>query len=48
MGKTEEEEVGDDEEVEEECEHKWERGICVLCLEVWEPDDFSGATPGDR
>lgn len=56
MGDTEEEEIelkdSDDEEIEEEdepdCVHQWEEGMCVKCLDVWEPDDFSGATEGDR
>lgn len=34
--------------MEETCVHSWENGRCVLCNLNHEPDDFSGATPGDR
>ena len=37
-----------EEELEEECEHDWENCVCVKCGDVHEPDDFSGATEGDR
>ena len=30
------------------CEHEWENSRCELCGNTHEPDDFSGATPGDR
>lgn len=55
MGETEETkkdfEYSDCDKIEEEgsdCEHEWEEGACIKCFEVWEPDDFSGATEGDR
>lgn len=41
----------DEEELEEEpeCTHEeYEHGRCVACGQEYEPDDFSGATPGDR
>lgn len=30
------------------CNHEWENSRCELCGDVHEPDDFSGATEGDR
>lgn len=40
--------VGFEEPEEKEHEHDFnDRGLCE-CGEVWQPDDFSGATPGDR
>jgi hypothetical protein len=33
---------------ENECEHNYEDGFCTLCGDVYEPDDFTGATEGDR
>lgn len=38
------EEVGE----EEDCAHEYEMGRCVACGDVYEENDFSGATPGDR
>ena len=35
-------------DMDEECEHEWVHGRCTECGEVYEPADFSGATPGDR
>lgn len=32
----------------EECDHEWSQGRCINCGEKWQPEDFSGATPGDR
>jgi len=38
-----------DEEEDLECTHEeYEYGRCVSCGQEYEPDDFSGATPGDR
>lgn len=31
-----------------ECEHDWKEGQCIECGKYNEPDDFSGATEGDR
>lgn len=34
---------------EEECLHpEYENGRCIGCGEYYEPDDFSGASEGDR
>jgi len=51
----EKEEREEDETEQFECEKKGHHWItemnttfCEYCGDVWEPDDFSGATPGDR
>lgn len=36
-----------DEDLEHVCDYD-EDGFCPTCQTFYEPDDFSGATPGDR
>jgi hypothetical protein len=45
--KPEEDIINAEEEAEHEHEYDEDTGLCD-CGDYWEPDDFSGATPGDR
>lgn len=35
-------------EEQDDCDHEYEDSICIKCDQVYEPDDFTGATDGDR